>query len=157
MKRLKFIIDEIDRHIELLSYEEKKLRDKFPIKKENLTNYDFLILLDAFIFRFIRLQSSVGEKLFPLFFEFLTGKPYTEVSFIDILNTLEKYGFLESADRWSRIKKLRNEFVHIYPWETEHKLEAINEALREISFIKETYARIREYILEKDIFGDKTS
>jgi len=96
MRCLKFIIDEMDRHIELLSY-------------------------------------------------------------IDILNTLEKYGFLESADRWSRIRKLRNEFVYLYPWETEHKLEVVNEALREISYIKETYAGIREYILEKDISGDKTS
>ena len=91
----------------------------------------------------------MGEKLFPIFFEILTGKPYTEASFIDILNTLEKYGFLESAEKWNRLRKLRNEFVHIYPWEAEQRIEAIEEALKLIPFIKNTYDRIKKYVAEK--------
>lgn len=149
LKRLKFVLEEIDRHLNLLSYEEEKLRERMPFKKKDLENYEVLILLDAFIFRFIKVQSSMGEKLFPIFFEILTGKPYTEASFIDILNTLEKYGFLESAEKWNRLRKLRNEFVHIYPWEAEQRIEAIEEALKLIPFIKNTYDRIKKYVAEK--------
>lgn len=149
LKNIRLILDEIDRHFDLLNYEEEKLIKRLPLKKEYFEDYEFLVLLDAFIFRFIKVQSSIGEKLFPIFFEVLTGKPYTEVSFIDILNTLEKYSFLKSADKWNRIRKLRNEFVHIYPWETEQKMEAVKEALDMLLFIKETYKKIKEYVVEK--------
>ncbi len=86
-QRLKLIIDEVDRHLELLNYEEEKLKSE-PLNENSLRDYDKLILLDAFIFRFIKVQSTIGEKLFPHFYEFLTEKPYTEVAFIDTLKTL---------------------------------------------------------------------
>lgn len=150
MKKIKLILDEIDKHLDTLEYEIKKIK-QLDLEEIDLLNYEDIIVLDAFIFRFIKLQSAIGEKLFPSFFEFLTGKPYTEASFIDILNTLEKYNFLESADKWNKIRKLRNQFVHIYPWETEEKLEAIKEALKEYNYIKETYEKIKIYLNEKNI------
>ena len=152
MRSIKLILEEIDKHLSLLSYEEAKLKEKMPLDKEDLNNYELLILLDAFIFRFIKVQSSMGEKLFPILFEILTGKPYTEVSFIDILNTLEKYGFLESADNWNKLRKLRNEFVHIYPWETEQRVEAVEKALDMLPFIRKTFKTVKDYVRKKNLW-----
>ena len=150
MKDIKLILQEIEKHIDTLNYETQKLKE-LNLTPEDLDNYENIVLLDAFIFRFIKLQSAIEEKLFPLFFEILTGKNYTEATFIDILNTLEKYGFLESAEEWNKIRKLRNEFVHIYPWETEIKLEAVQNAIKEFDYIKNTFFKIRSYLNAKDI------
>jgi len=98
MERLKLIIEELEKHLELLNYEEEKLKEL--LTKENpFGNYEGLVLADAFVFRLIKAQSATEEKLFPHFFEFLTGKPYTEVAFIDILNALKKPCFLKAEER----------------------------------------------------------
>ncbi len=60
MRSIRLILEEIDKHLSLLSYEEAKLKEKMPLDKEDLNNYELLILLDAFIFRFIKVQSSMG-------------------------------------------------------------------------------------------------
>jgi len=150
MKNINLVIKEIEKHIETLNYEVEKL-ESLNLTSDSLEDYETLILLDAFIFRFIKLQSAIGEKLFPAFFEILTGKSPTEVTFIDILNTLEKYGFLESAEEWNKVRKLRNEFVHIYPWETDLKLEAVKKALKKFIFIKDIFYKIRDYLNAKGI------
>ena len=75
-------------------------------------------------------------------FELLTGKDRTEVTFIDILNTLEKYRIIPSAEYWKKLRKLRNEFVHIYPWETDLKLEAVKRALKEVETIEKIVKNI---------------
>jgi hypothetical protein len=141
MKDISLLLKEAKRHFELTSYTKAKIEEK-GLREELLEDKDFLTLLDAFIFRFIKLQSSVGEKLFPLAFEILTGIDRTEVTFFDILNYLEKYGIIPSAEYWKKIRKLRNEFVHIYPWETELKLEAVKLALKEVKTIGEILNKI---------------
>ena len=141
MKNISFLLNEAKNYLELAKYTKTKIEERGL--SENLLEYkDFLTLLDAFIFRFIKLQSSVGEKLFPLVFEILTGKDRTEATFIDILNTLEKYRIIPSAEYWKKLRKLRNEFVHIYPWETDLKLEAVKKALQEIETIEEVIKNI---------------
>ena len=141
MKGISWLLEEAKRHLELAKYTKTKIEER-GLSENLLEDKDFLTLLDAFIFRFIKLQSSVGEKLFPLVFEILTGKDQTEATFIDILNTLEKYRIIPSAEYWKKLRKLRNEFVHIHPWETDLKLEAVKKALQEIETIEEVIKTI---------------
>jgi len=89
MKDIRILLEEAKRHLELVKYSKSRIEEK-GLNKNLLEDKDFLTLLDAFIFKFIKLQSSVGEKLFPLVFEILTGKDRTEVTFIDILNIFWK-------------------------------------------------------------------
>jgi hypothetical protein len=148
IKKLSLIIKEIERHLELIKYEKSKLSN-YSLN-EDFENLDLLTFSDAFVFRFIKLQSAMGEKLFPLLFEILTGKNHKEVTFIDILNALEKYGFLD-AKYWNKIRKLRNEFVHIYPWETDLKIEALKEAINEIKNIEKIFYKIRDFCYGKGL------
>ncbi len=145
MKRIDLILKEVKKHLEYAEYDAGKILEK-GLNKEFLEDKDYIMLLDAFIFRFIKLQSSISEKLFPLIFEHLTGKDYTEVSFIDILNSLEKYRVIPSAEEWKEIRKLRNEFVHIYPWETDVKIKAVELAIEKIETIKEVIKNIEKII-----------
>jgi len=145
MKDPKKVLKEVKTHLEMVKYEKERIEER-ELNSDILEEKDFLILLDAFIFRFIKLQSSIGEKLFPLLYELLTGRDYTEVTFIDILNALEKYKIIPSAEYWRKLRKLRNEFVHIYPWEIDLKLEAVKRALEEVPKIEAIVKKIEEVL-----------
>ncbi|WP_461828723.1 hypothetical protein [Aquifex sp.] len=145
MKDIKLVLREVKGHLEYVIYDIGKILEK-GLDEKFLEEKDYIILLDAFIFRFIKLQSSVSEKLFPLVYEHLTGKDYTEATFIDILNTLERYKVLHSVEEWKEIRKLRNEFVHIYPWETELKLKAVELAIEKVKTIEEVIRKVEEFI-----------
>jgi len=67
--------------------------------------------VDAFVGRFGRLQDTVGDKLLPLLLAALGEKP---AAAIDNLDKAERLGFLDSADNWMTLRKLRNQMVHEY-------------------------------------------
>ncbi|WP_155810723.1 hypothetical protein [Persephonella sp. IF05-L8] len=50
-----------------------------------------------------------------------------------------------------QIRKLRNEFIHIYPWETDIKSEAVKNAIEKLDYIKNTFFKIRNYLYAKGI------
>jgi hypothetical protein len=43
------------------------------------------------------------------------------------LNITERLRLI--IEEWIRIRKLRNQLVHIYPWEMQERLDALKEAL----------------------------
>ena len=65
--------------------------------------------LDAFVSRFGRLQDTVGDKLLPALLTALAEKTGPA---IDNLDKAEKFGFIESADGWMEMRRLRNQMVH---------------------------------------------
>jgi hypothetical protein len=67
--------------------------------------------LDAFVSRFGRLQDTVGDKLLPALLISMAEKPGAA---IDNLDRAEKLGFIESADAWMEMRRLRNQMVHEY-------------------------------------------
>ena len=67
--------------------------------------------LDAFVSRFGRLQDTVGDKLLPALLSALAETPGPA---IDNLDKAEKFGFIEAADAWMEMRRLRNQMVHEY-------------------------------------------
>lgn len=67
--------------------------------------------LDAFVSRFGRLQDTVGDKLLPALLTALAEKTGPA---IDNLDKAEKFAFIESADSWMEMRRLRNQMVHEY-------------------------------------------
>ena len=53
---------------------------------------------------------------------------------------------IPSAEYWKKLRKLRNEFVHLYPWETELKLEAVKRALEEVDTLESIVKKIEEIL-----------
>lgn len=71
-------------------------------------------LLDQFAYRFTRLQDDMGGRLLPALLGAL-GEEVTAMSVIDRLNRLEQLGWLQLADEWLELRRIRNEFAHDYP------------------------------------------
>ena len=67
--------------------------------------------LNAFVARFGRLQDTVRDKFLPAVLTALAEKTGPA---IDNLDKAEKFGFIESADGWMEMRRLRNQMVHEY-------------------------------------------
>ena len=67
--------------------------------------------LDAFVSRFGRLQDTIGDKFLPAV---LDSMAEPKGAAIENLDRAEKLGWLDSADVWLEIRKLRNQMVHEY-------------------------------------------
>ena len=67
--------------------------------------------VEAFVSRFGRLQDTLGDKLLPALLAALGETPGAA---IDNLDRAEKLGWVDSADAWRAMRKLRNLMVHEY-------------------------------------------
>lgn len=67
--------------------------------------------VEAFVARFSRFQDLLGDKLLPLVLRMSGEEPQPVVANLD---RAERYGWLDSADAWLRVRKLRNRLVHEY-------------------------------------------
>ena len=98
--------------------------------------------IDQYIFRFLKLQDTMGDKIFKIIL-----KKYEEsdnsVPFIDLLNKLEKYGCITSAKEWAYLRKLRNEVAHQYDDEAEEMTQAINALLMQKEIIINIYSKLK--------------
>jgi len=77
-------------------------------------------LLDQFAYRYTRLQDDMGNKLLPACLRAL-GEDVSSMAAIDRFNRLEQLGWLDSAEDWVQLRRIRNEFAHDYPDSVEER------------------------------------
>lgn len=70
-------------------------------------------LSDQILFRFIKLQDSIGERLVPATLRTLL-EPFEDWPMRDRLDRLEKLGLLD-VEQWLRWRDIRNRLAHEYP------------------------------------------
>ena len=109
-------------------------------------DFEKIKTIDTFIYRFIKLQDLMGEKLFKVFLDEI-GEYKDSMSLLDMLDKLEKFKIIKNASDWMVYRKLRNQLTHEYPNNEQDVLDGIIIAI-------ETYSEI-ELILENIIKGTK--
>ena len=95
-------------------------------------------LIDAFIYRFSKIQDMMGQKLFPVFMDFIQ-EDARRMPFIDILNLLEKLDLIPDVETWLSFRTLRNNLSHEYPDNEEEIIEGIEKALEVYPQVKKVY------------------
>ena len=143
---------ECNKHKEKLETAAMKLSSHMPLdskKYQNLSDEDFSFI-DQLIFRFSKLQDSLGEKVFPALLELL-GEEIKTKSFIDRLNRLEELNLL-SSEQWMRLRKDRNEIAHEYSFNEDEVIESINRIFSIYQNLLDVYNNIKIYCKEKFIF-----
>ncbi|MDQ2779763.1 MAG: hypothetical protein M3Y32_09425 [Pseudomonadota bacterium] len=70
-------------------------------------------MTDQILFRFMKLQDALGERLVPAILEDL-AEPFDAWSMRDRLDRLEKLGYLD-VKRWLDWREVRNRLAHEYP------------------------------------------
>ena len=86
-------------------------------------------LLDQFAYRYTRLQDDLGARLMPATLRAL-GEDVAAMAVLDRLDRLEQIGWLPSAEEWSELRRIRNEFAHEYPETAEERHQRFQAALQ---------------------------
>lgn len=113
-ERLTFLKRVINKEIIYLNYSLEQINPiEFTAENTSRLEADQQLAetVEAFVSRFARLQDNIGDKLLPNWLRALGEKTGAA---IDNLDKAERFGLLNSADRWLEIRQLRNFMVHEY-------------------------------------------
>ena len=122
-------LNESYKHLKRLNQAFNQLSSKysFPIDKSSyqdiLNNIQDLAFSDQVIYRFSKLQDTMGAKLFKSLLLYQgenINKP-----FLDILNSLEQIDVI-NVEEWFEIRDLRNEIAHDYSDNEDVAIEILN-------------------------------
>ena len=145
-EKLERIFKECDKHLFRMNGAYKQMNSLFPLDKDkyiNLTDIE-VQAIDQFLFRFSKLQDTIGNKLFKAFLLYLEEDVET-LPFIDILNKMEKLNILQSVEEWRKLRDIRNELSHNYDDEPEEMSISINKIYNQRETIEKIYIKIVDY------------
>ena len=147
IKIFNMYIEACNVHAEHMSHAQSVLRQIIPLNAqtlEDLTNVQ-VAYLDQLIYRFTKLQDTIGRKIFPIMLG-LMGEDVADSSFIDKLNTLEKIGALKTKQFWQDLRETRNLISHEYPEEEEMLVEAVNTCMIDADRLLEYWVELKQFI-----------
>jgi uncharacterized protein with HEPN domain len=101
--------------------------------------------IDQIVFRFSKLQDTIGNKIFPLGLVLL-GEDIEARPFIDLLNKLEELRLIPSSSKWMEWMELRNDLTHEYPDIIEDRIDALNNLKTALSEILQVYQKIKTIV-----------
>lgn len=146
--RIRSLVGIVGKELDYLQQTDARLfAEAFTSERAELLDCDqiFAERVEAFVSRFGRLQDTLGDKLVPLYLQLIGEKPK---GFVDNLDRMDKLEFVDNADEWPRMRRLRNQMVHEYINDVNVFAKAINEAHAFVPSMAETVRR-----LSNDIFG----
>jgi len=126
--KMEKLLGECRKHIQRLKSASKKMGLFMPLdveKYENLTD-DEVEHIDQFLFRFAKLQDTIGDKLFGTLLMILQEENIKNSPFLDILNRLEQLEILANKDVWIELRKIRNDISHHYDDDSQEMTLGIN-------------------------------
>jgi hypothetical protein len=125
------------------------------VKRYNSLDEAYISTIDQMIFRFSKLQDTMGDKIFPSILE-LNGEKVKVMTFIDRLNRLEELELLYK-DEWMGLRKDRNEIAHEYSFNKDEVVDSINLIFNRVDDILKIYLDIYLYCIEKFDFVKNNS
>lgn len=146
-EKLAVALWEADRHLQTLQ-EALNEWDADPVTGWEALDADRLKvrLVDQLLFRFTKLQDTLGERLIPTTLALLR-EPFEAWPMRDRLNRLEKLGFLD-VNQWLAWREIRNRLAHEYPDQPAIRFAALLAAIDAASHLAELYGRWRQQIQE---------
>lgn len=147
VQKLVSTLRECSTHLMRMSYAHKKISVFMPVSAKTLPclSDEDVEALDQYIFRFSKLQDTMGERLFRQMLERL-AEDVRGMAFIDKLNRLEQLGMLRSTDEWLAMRQLRNLLAHEYDDNQEQLAEIINLVFSKFEDIKQIFDTADQHI-----------
>jgi len=137
-------------HLERIKRAKEEIIIRNLLENLDIDDFESVKVIDTFIFRFTKLQDYLCRKLFRRFLDVI-GELFENMSFIDILDKLERLGIIESTEEWLEIRKLRNKLTHDYPQELEEIKEEIKIAMSKVNILERAIMNIEKYLSERAI------
>lgn len=142
--------NESKKHFLRLNKAAERIKSLIPLDKDSYLNLndDKIAYIDQFIFRFSKLQDTLGNKLFKTVLIYL-GEDLTTKSFIDTFNRLEQLGIIENYDLWMELREPRNELSHDYEDDPIETSEKINKIFQKKDELEKFFTDIKKFLEEK--------
>ena len=140
-------------HLDRLQKASAEIEEKAIIKNLDIDDFEIVKVLDTFIFRFTKLQDFLGQKLFRRFLDEI-GELEESMSFLDVLDRLERLEVIGSSEEWIKIRKLRNQLTHEYPEELEETKEELVIAMQKVKDFEDVIEKMQTYLKKRDLFFD---
>jgi hypothetical protein len=121
------LVNECYKHKQRMMSAIENLQQILPLNGERYQRLteDEVTHIDQYLFRFAKLQDTMGQRLFRLIMSML-GEDVESMPFIDVLNRLEKMGRIPSVEEWRRLGEIRNQVSHEYDDRPEYMAAALN-------------------------------
>lgn len=135
-----------DLHFQRMMFAFNSIEKYFPLTEFNFGQISEmeLALFDQLIYRFSKLQYSMGTRLFKQVLEALE-EDISGLPFIDILYKMEKLNLLESAKDWVALRQTRNTISHEYPFYKEIQVEELNLMPEDVAKLSGIWTKLKEY------------
>ncbi|MDC7221296.1 MAG: hypothetical protein PQJ59_15275 [Spirochaetales bacterium] len=114
------------------------------------TDFEKVKTIDSFIFRFIKIQDQIGNRLFKSFLNGL-GDYMDSMSLLDVLDKLEKLEIIDSSFEWMENRKLRNTLTHEYPDNEAEIIEGIIRALDAYNEMAKVFQKIKKITIKRNL------
>jgi len=121
------------------------LKPLFPTNTEQFQAFkeEDIEHVDQFIYRFSKMQDSLGMRLILSLYTYLEGENRPR-PFLDILNRFEKLRVIESVDDWQFFRNLRNNLAHDYPESISQTIETLNLLYGEIGKFLNIFQQLKQ-------------
>lgn len=155
IEKLKKILYECQKHIQRLDSSSRKMANFMPLNQSCYDDLeeDEIAHIDQFLFRFLKLQDAIGQKLFKTMLRVLK-EDIEKKSFLDILNRLEKLELISDIDIWITLRNIRNALAHEYEDDSEEISHIINKIYENRDTLKSFFERINQFIIDKNILNN---
>lgn len=135
-----------DLHCQRMTFAFESVKKYFPLSETVFSRLSpiEMALFDQLIYRFSKLQDSMGSRLFKqlllLLEEDISGLP-----FIDILHKMEKLNLINNSKDWISLRQTRNTISHEYPFYQEIQMEELNLLPDEIEKLVDIWLKLKDY------------
>jgi hypothetical protein len=140
---------ECDKHVEKINTAKRNLHDVFPLTEEkySVLGPDESSFIDQLVFRFSKLQDTMGENIFPGVL-ILAAEDVKRKTFIDILNRLEELELIDK-NQWLILRETRNEIAHEYSQNQSEVISSRNDVYMKSSETIKIYEKIKSFCKKK--------
>jgi len=137
-------------HAERMNYAVSMLQGIYPLNKDSYSalSPENISHLDQLIFRFSKLQDSMGSRLFITLLQ-CTGEDTRGKTFIDILTKLEELQLIPDAKAWLSLRETRNVVSHEYPFVTDEIIDGLNTLMIQVLELTSVLEKILDFIDRK--------
>jgi len=136
-----------DRMLHHLERSYHQVTDELPLQLDHINKLTDAQIdrLDLYLGRFSKLQDFIVSKLFRSLALASLEDTSQDVSLIDTLRRMEKYGIVQDLNDWLEIRLLRNSLTHEYLTDDDAIAENINAAFAAYTTLIDTLDRIKAY------------
>lgn len=104
--------------------------------------------LDQLLFRFGKLQDTIGTRLLPAILQ-IVEEWQENAPFLDKINRAEKLGLLPSVEQWQILRELRNQTAHEYPDQPELVKANLARLLAHVPDLETIYQHMAAWIEQR--------